>query len=108
MPHYPKRLPWLAKRYGLSEARLREIWDAALIHASVTEGVEPSPAYWTSANRYLSRQIERESLLCRQEAVLPLAGVRGWLDLMSSAAANSASWSLLGVSLKLAGAGRRH
>ena len=58
---YPKILPWLATKAGLSERAAQKLWIAALRAASAESATIESPEYWRAAVDHLIAKIAAES-----------------------------------------------
>ena len=58
---YPKILPWLANKSGLSERAAQALWIKALRAASAESSVIESPEYWQAAVDHLLAEISADS-----------------------------------------------
>ena len=66
----PKILPWLARRYGVSDARAGKLWMESLRHAAGKTGTEGTSEYWKTA---LERWVELLQAEADQSCHPPLA-----------------------------------
>ena len=61
-PRYPKILPWLAHKAGISMSHAESLWDAARCHAQTVTGETETPVYWKAAMDRLHELAAAESL----------------------------------------------
>ncbi len=67
----PKLLPWLARRAGLSTARVEVLWREACTYARNATGENQTPRFWKAANARWLGLIEAEQLATSPQASLP-------------------------------------
>ena len=70
----PKILPWLAKKAGISDDRLRTLWRLSQDHARKLTGETETPAFWKAAVDRLLELTAAEAL----RADLASFGWRHW------------------------------
>jgi hypothetical protein len=58
---YPKMLPWLARRAGISDAAVEFSWREAVHDATDDSFVPESPDFWKSAVDHLLERISAQS-----------------------------------------------
>ncbi|NWG30233.1 MAG: hypothetical protein HXY29_01895 [Rhodocyclaceae bacterium] len=76
-PAYPKILPWLAHKAGISQRRAEILWHAACRHAAHATNETDTPAYWAAAMDRLLELVVAERL--REDAAS--FGFRRWARL---------------------------
>lgn len=59
----PKLLPWLARRAGLSDARIEQIWQEAAEYAANATGELETHRYWKAAHERLIDLVNAETML---------------------------------------------
>jgi hypothetical protein len=75
----PKILPWIARRAGLSEPRVEELWREALYYATEQTGWVGTSEYWEAAERRLLQLVERE----KKTGCLPAPELSGLVRLQA-------------------------
>lgn len=87
----PMILPWLARKWGVSDARALKLWEAACRDAEATTGERGSPRYWGIAKERLLDRLDMEVVASYPATEMPwimirlnilrfVAAIRYWVD----------------------------